>query len=183
MKLELQRAPWYHGDPTEETKSANDILNGVWSEAASTFVTMREVRAKIGGSEPMGIQPFINEVLERRFKDAGWDASDSRFRLNNTWLRITFRHQMSLGSDLLDAIRLSAIEEIEQCVLIGASLDFLRVISPKDAGVLCSFEKIVNQTARLNGATPSPLLVGKLSPLSLLSEKVHAGVFNNRVKS
>jgi hypothetical protein len=67
---------------------------------------------------------------------------------------------MGLGSDLLDAVRLSSLEHVEQCVILAAPMDFLKVISPRDAGSLSSFEKIVFQTAQLEGAVSPPLLIG-----------------------
>jgi len=182
MRVALQRGPWYRGEPSQETVSAIALLDGVWREAATRFSTIREIRIAAGRSEPMGIQTFLNQVLDERFQEAGWDGSESRYRLQNTCVRITFRHQMGLGSDLLDAVRLSSLERVEQCVILGAPLDFLKIISPRDAGSLSSFEKIVFQTAQLEGAVSPPLLIGSLSPVSRLSKHVHAEVFGKRLR-
>ena len=62
---------------------------------------------------------------------------------------------------------------------------FSTKMSTEKFPVLCSrvAVSLFSRSARLNGAISSPLLVGKLSPLSLLTQNVHAGVFNNRVKN
>lgn len=180
MRAELQWTPWYQGDASGETLDAIELLDGTWSEAASRYATIKLVRAADGRNEPKGIQAFLNQVIDEKFSEAGWDGAEGRFRLSNTWVRITFRHQMGLGSDFLDATRLAALEGVEQCVLLGAPLDFLRVISPRDAGALSSFEKIVFQAAQLNGAISPPLLIGALQPVSRLSRHVQDVVFGSR---
>ena len=147
------------------------------------FATMKTVRLAAGRPEPMGIQAFLNEVLDERFRAAGWEGSEARYRLGNTWVRVTFRHQMGLGSDLLDAVRLSSLEGIDQCVILGAPLSFLRIISPKDAGSLTSFEKLSSQVAQLQGAVSPPLLIGSVVPVSKLSKPVHDQVYGSRLKA
>lgn len=183
MKANLQRAPWYEGEPTVETIAALELLSGTWREAAMRFTSIREIRMAARRPEPMGIQTFLNQVLDEKFKEAGWDGSESRYRLRDTWFRVTFRHQMGLGSDLLDATRLSALEGVKQCVILGAPLNFLKVISPKDAGSLSSFEKIAFQVARLDGAVAPPLLVGSLIPESKIPANVYDQVFGKRLKA
>jgi hypothetical protein len=183
MIFNLTRAPWYEAEATPETEMARELVDGTWHDACDRFATISEIRKKSGRPEPKGIQAFLNEVLTERFEAAGWDASDSRFRLGNTWVRITFRHQMSLGSDLLDAIRLSALDGVEQCILLAADNEFLRVISPRDASVLCSYGKILPQVVRLAGAVTTPIMVGELIPQSPVSASSTKIVFGERLRS
>ena len=180
MRVELQWTPWYQGQATVETLGAIGLLDGTWREAANRYATIKAIRAADGRNEPKGIQAFLNQVIDERFNEAGWDGAEGRFRLSSTWVRVTFRHQMGLGSDFLDATRLAALEGVEQCVLLGAPLDFLRVISPRDAGALSSFEKIVFQAAQLNGAISPPLLIGALHPVSRLPKNIQDVVFGSR---
>jgi hypothetical protein len=180
MKTELQWAPWYQGRITTETKDALDLLEGTWREAAIRYATIKSIRAADGRNEPKGIQTFLNQVIDERFKAARWDGAEGRFRRSNTWVRVTFRHQMGLGSDFLDATRLAALEGVKQCVLLGAPLQFLKIISPRDANALSSYEKIVFQAAQLNGAVSPPLIVGSLQPFSKLPKNVQEVVFGSR---
>jgi hypothetical protein len=181
VKAEIVNAPWYSQGLTKEAESALELLDGTWSEACNKFAVAVQTRSSSHRGEPKGIQSFLNEVLTDRFLDAGWDCSDSRFRLNSTWVRVTFRHQMSLGSDFLDAIRLTALDDVEQCLLLAAGLDFLKIISPRDATVLCSFEKIAAQLSRLNGAISTPILIGELTPKSSLGKEVSKLVYGQRL--
>lgn len=180
MKAELQWTPWYRGRANTESLNAIELLDGTWREAAIRYATVKAIRSADGRNEPKGIQAFLNQVIHERFEEAGWDGEEGRFRFANTWVRVTFRHQMGLGSDFLDATRLAALEGVEQCVLLGAPLAFLRIISPRDAGALSSFEKIAFQAAQLNGAISPPLLVGALEPVSKLPHEVREVVFGKR---
>lgn len=182
MKVDLQRVPWYDGELTEEALGGIQLLAGAWREATERFTTMQAVRKAASRPAAMGIQASLNEVIDERFHEAGWEGDQARFRMANTWFRITFRHQMGLGSDFLDAVRLSSLEGIEQCVILGAPLEFLRVISPKDAGSLCSFEKIALQASRLEGAVAPPLLIGALKPVSQLPKSVSMLVYGSRLR-
>jgi hypothetical protein len=73
---------------------------------------------------------------------------------------------MSLGSDLLDAAKLVAREGYDQVSILAAEASFLRLISPKDAQALVSFEKLQISVAELRGVLPIPLFIGALSPAS-----------------
>ncbi len=182
MKATITRAPWVEDELTVESMAALELLNGSWKEACARFVTMSQIKVMAGRNAPKGIQLYLNEVLTERFVEAGWDADDSRFRLNSTWVRVTFRHQMSLGSDLLDAVRLSATGGVTQCLILAASPEFLRVITPSDAMVICSSEKFVSQVARMNGAINSPIFIGELTPSSKLDPSVSEVVMGSRLR-
>lgn len=167
MRVKLQAAPWTSVPPTTELEEACAILSGgVWRDAAIAFYAQRSARIKRGLSAPKGIQAELNRTIESRFKAAGWDAMDGRFLKDSTWVRVTFRHQMSLGSDILDAARLHVKDGLAQVAILAAEGSFLRIITPNDAAVLVSFEKLKVAVAELDGVIQVPLMIGALSPIS-----------------
>ena len=182
MKVRLVRPSWYKSEPTAETNEGVNLLDGIWREATNLFIIQGEVRKGLGKSEPLGIQPFLNDVISQRFLDSGWTGDEGRFTKGQTWLRITFRHQMSLGSDFYDAIRLPKAEDIKQCVILAADDDFLKVITPRDWRSLCSFSKLSAQLAQMDGSFSPPLLIGELKPFSALSQKAHGLIYGSRLR-
>jgi hypothetical protein len=173
MKLHLEAAPWAANTPSEELLEAVDIAaRSVWRDAATDFYVTREARRLAGRPQPKGAQLFLNGVLDERFATAGWDGLEGRYRKGSTWVRITFRHQMSLGSDLLDALRLAGREGVRHLAICAATLPFLRLISPNDAGALVSYEKLTAQVSELDGVLDLPLFIGRLTPISVLPEEV-----------
>ena len=88
-------------------------------------------------------------------------------------MRITFRHQMSLGSDILDAIKVCKKEGMQQAVILAANKNTLNLISPNDAAVIISFEKLESEIMSLNGALDIPLLYGELTPISCASSDIN----------
>ena len=182
MKAELKRPKWYAANPTEETVEALGLLNGIWREAATRFAAVRSVQESKGAVTTFGIQKHINQVIDEKFQAGGWEGSNSRYRKSDTWVRITFRHQMSLGSEFFDAIKMTGKEGVKQSLLMAASSEFLKVISPRDAGSLTSFEKLAQELAMLEGATEVPLILGCLSPVSALSEPVRELVYGPRLQ-
>ena len=95
------------------------------------------------------------------------------FFKDKTWVRVTFRHQMSLGSDILDAIKVCKKEGIQQAVILAANRRTLKIISPNDAPAIVSFEKLEKEIMSLNGALDIPLIIGELSPMSSASEDIN----------
>ena len=180
MKVALENAPWYPGKVTEDAKAGISLLNGVWREATLEFHAIRALRQRNGGTEPKGVQKFLNQSIDSRFEEAGWDGSDGRFRRGSTWMRVTFRHQMSLGSDFLDALWLSRKEGVSQCLILAAPLEFLKIITPNDAGALTSYEKVMQKVALLNGIYDVPLILGCLTPQSEVSTTILEGLTGAR---
>jgi len=173
MIVRLQTAPWYKAAPTLELREACEVLgDGVWREAAVNFYAERSARVKRGLSAPKGIQSFLNRTIGERFEAAGWDSLDGRYLKNSTWVRVTFRHQMSLGSDILDAVRLHAKENLSQVAILAAESGFLRLVTPNDAAALVSFEKLRVAVAELEGVVKIPLIIGALSPTSDLPAEI-----------
>ena len=106
MKTRLVSCPWIKPQLTQETIEAiNLIKDDVWKEASVLFAAERDTKLKTGKSAPKGMQRYLNEVLVKRFTDNGWMGEAGYFFKDKTWVRVTFRHQMSLGSDILDAIK------------------------------------------------------------------------------
>jgi hypothetical protein len=114
----------------------------------------------------------LNRTIGERFEAAGWDSLDGRYLKNSTWVRVTFRHQMSLGSDILDAVRLHVKESLSQVAILAGESGFLRLVTPNDAAALISFEKLRVAVAELNGVVTIPLIIGALSPKSDLPPEI-----------
>ena len=182
MKVELRRPNWYLAEPTAEAIEALSLLNGIWSEAAARFATIRMVQESKGKITIFGIQKHLNEIIDERFTANDWEGKNSRYRKGDTWVRITFRHQMSVGAELFDVIKMTGKEKIKQSLLLAASSDFLKVISPRDAGSLTSFEKLAQEMGYLAGTTEVPLILGCLTPISALTESVHEVVYGPRLR-
>lgn len=181
MKTKLLAPPWVKTDLTEELKEAIEIIGqDVWKEASIRFSAEREVKLRAGKSAPKGMQRYLNEVLTEHFSEKGWDGDSGYFFKNKTWIRITFRHQMSLGADILDAIKVCKIEGMEVAAILAANKSTLTVVSPNDASALVSFEKLQSEVLSLNGAIDIPLLIGELTPLTSASTAINAELKKNR---
>ncbi len=174
MKTRLLAPPWCKLDLTEETIEAITLIeDDVWKEASIRFSAERDAKIKSGKSAPKGMQRYLNEVLVERFTSNGWDGDAGYFYKNKTWVRITFRHQMSLGSDFLDALKVCKLEGMEQALILAANRKTLDLISPNDAAAIVSFEKLEREIISLNGVIDIPLLIGELTPSSSASNDVN----------
>ena len=121
---------------------ARKLLIGVWAEASEAYCSRYWAFEASGKKLPLGVQPFLNKALDQRFHDAKWFGSDGRYTKSKTWFRVTFRHQMSLGSDFIDGLLLAEKEGIEQIVIAAPSHDFAKLITPRDANSIVTFEKL-----------------------------------------
>ncbi len=174
MRARLFAAPWVNTTLTKEANEAIAIIgDGVWREASIHFTADREYKQSIGKSAPKGMQRYLNDVLDDRFSKKEWFSDSGYYFKGQTWVRVTFRHQMSLGSDILDAIKVCKNEGMKQAIILAANRKTLDLISPNDAAALVSFEKLQNEIFGLNGAIDIPLLFGELSPLSTASEDIN----------
>ncbi len=174
MKTRLVAPPWCKPELTAETLEALEIIaDDVWKEASIRFSAERDAKLKTGKSAPKGMQRYLNEVLVERFTENGWDGGAGYFFKNKTWVRVTFRHQMSLGSDFLDALKVCKIEGMEQALILAANKRTLDLISPNDAAAIVSFEKLEKEVISLNGAFDIPLLIGELTPYSSASSDIN----------
>jgi hypothetical protein len=95
--------------------------------------------------------------------------------MEDRWIRITFRHQMSLGSDFTDALKVSRRSGFSEVLIAAATGNFLKIISPNDAAALTSHEKVWAEAVDLIGCLDIPLLVGSLEAASSLPVEV-AGI-------
>ncbi|MBR0264101.1 MAG: hypothetical protein IJQ60_09510 [Prevotella sp.] len=174
MNTRLLASPWVKTQKTKETEEAVELLkDDVWKEASVLFAAEREVKLKANKSAPKGMQRYLNDVIVKKFTSSGWIGEAGYFFKGKTWIRVTFRHQMSLGSDILDAIKVCKKEGMEQAVILAANKKTLDLISPNDANAIVSFEKLEREIIGLNGALDIPLLYGELTPVSSASNDIN----------
>lgn len=181
MNVRLVSAPWIKVKFNDELEEMIEIMNNnIWKESSIKFYSLRDSMMKAGKSAPKGMQKFINNVLEEHFKENGWYGNAGYFFKNKTWVRITFRHQMSLGSDIIDALKVCKKEGMEVAVILAANRKTLNLISPNDAAALVSFEKLENEIASLDGAIDIPLIIGELTPRTSASEDIRQELIKSR---
>ena len=174
MNTRLFASPWVKTQKTVETEEAIELLkDDVWKEASVLFAAEREAKMKFNKSASKGMQRYLNDVIIKKFTSNGWIGEAGYFFKEKTWVRVTFRHQMSLGSDILDAIKVCKKEGIQQALILAANRRTLDLISPNDAAALVSFEKLEREILNLNGALDIPLLYGELSPASSASNDIN----------
>jgi len=183
MRIEFINAPWFTGKISQEAITASQLLDGIWREATNEYVAIRESRLQQGLREPKGFQAHLNRIIIDRFNEAGWDGEGGRFVKGATWIRITFRHQMSVGSDFLDALRVVRREDVQFAAICAAPLEILRVISPNDAAALTSFEKLNMLAASLDGVFDIPLVLGALVPQSSITSEVFEKLLSSRPRN
>lgn len=173
MKLRLYAAPWYKPELTNEASEAVGIFaDNLWAEASVEFYAVRDAKLSAGLRAPKGMQGTLNEIIQRRFRAAGWQGDSGYYFKGTTWLRVTFRHQMSLGSDIVNALKVCKKEGATLAIIIAADRETLKVISPNDAAALVSFEKLQAEIQSLDGAMDIPLLYGSLTPASKASKLI-----------
>ena len=181
MKTKLVAPPWGAPELTQELKEAVSILkDNVWSEASVEFYANRDAKIRAGKHAPKGMQQTINNVIDRKFHKAGWEGEAGYYFKNTTWIRITFRHQMSLGSDIIDALKVCKKECMNCAMICAANRKTLEIITPNDAAAIVSFEKLHNEIISLNGAIDIPLILGELSPFSKASQIIEDSLSNKR---
>ena len=181
MKVRLVAPPWGKPNITKEIEEAVRILgDGVWADSSVRFYAERDAKVHAGKRAPKGMQATLNEVVEDKMLAKGWEGDLGYFFKGRTWVRITFRHQMSLGSDIIDAIKVCKKEGMELAVIMAANRETLKTISPNDAGALTSFEKLQSEIWSLDGAIDIPLLIGELSPLTAPSQLISDELLKSR---
>jgi hypothetical protein len=146
------------------------LSDNVWADSSVRFYAERDAKIHAGKRAPKGMQGTLNEVISDKFSSHGWEGDSGYYVKGRTWVRVTFRHQMSLGSDIIDAIKVCKKERMELAVILAANRNTLSIISPNDAGALTSFEKLQSEIWSLNGVIEIPLLIGELSPMTMPSQ-------------
>ena len=181
MKVRLVAPPWGAPAMTEEAREAVRLIgDNVWADASVDFYAKRDAKIRAGKRAPKGMQQTLNSILEERFVKSGWDGDSGYFVKGETWVRVTFRHQMSLGSDIVDALKVCKKEGIKLAMILAANRDTLSIISPNDAPALVSFEKLEREIAGLDGAIDIPLVIGELSPSSSASQTIDDSLRKSR---
>jgi hypothetical protein len=181
MNTNLYKASWNNEEPSKLLLEASEILkDNVWRETAINFYATRAAKLRNNKPAPKGMQAELNKVITSRFEKAGWVGIDGRFIKDQVWIRITFRHQMSLGSDILEALKVFSKEKYKQVAIFACSLNTLKIISPNDAGALVSFEKLRIAIADLHGVLNIPLFIGELTQFSELPKDIEKEIYRPR---
>jgi len=175
VRLTYTSSPWTDQVPCDALMEIVNILQeGVWRQAATEYYGEKTKAQQNGKVGPQGVQSFLNRIIDQRLMEYDWRGSQGRFKKDDAWARITFRHQMSLEADILDALYEQKRQGAGQTAIIAAGNDFLRVISPNDWRALCSYEKLKAACERLEGCLDFPLFLGLLEPFSDLPKEVAA---------
>jgi len=140
-----------------------ESVSNIWAQSAGDFYARHVAAVARGIKPPLGIQPFINNRLDAELPASGWEGSEGRFTKDSTWLRITFRHAMSLGSDFMDGLLLAYREGIRVAVIAAPSIEFAKLVTPKDAGAIVTYERIEEYFSRAHPLFQIPLVIGRLS--------------------
>lgn len=181
MKVTLFAPPWGAPALTPEAEEAIKIIaDGLWAEASLAFYAKRNAKIASRARAPKGMQRTLNELLVKKFDANGWAANSGYFMKGETWIRVAFRHQMSLGSDFIDAQKACARSGVKLAIILAADLQTLKTISPNDAAAIVSFEKLQNAVIDLDGVINIPLLYGKLTPSSHASFDIERELHLNR---
>lgn len=165
--------------PEPDIISINQILEGIWHEAAMAYAAEYRARELGGRKKPVGVQRYLNATAEDRFGEASWSPYGGTYFKDGIWLRITYRHQMSLGSNIIDALKAVGKYNFQVAIIAAATESFLDLISPADARALTSFEKLLAEVNDLAGVVSAPIIVGELGPYSRLGGST-AGVIHSR---
>lgn len=173
MRVRYVAAPWCGPVITEEAASLVEVLSDdVWQEASVRFFAERDAKIRSSQRAPKGMQKTLNTVIDEKLTRNGWVGDSGYYVKGSTWLRVTFRHQMSLGSDFLDALKVCKKEGMDLAIILAANQDTLRVITPNDCMALVSFEKLQREVMSLDGALDIPLLIGCLTPITMPSQAI-----------
>lgn len=181
MKVQLFAPPWGAPGMTAEGQEAVKILgDNVWADASTRFYAERDAKLRMGKRASKGMQATLNKLLVEKFEGEGWYADSGYFIKEDTWVRVTFRHQMSLGSDIIDAQKVCARSGIKLAMILAANRETLDIVSPNDAAALVSFEKLEREILDLDGVIDIPLVYGKLTPLTHASRAVENQLLRDR---
>lgn len=138
------------------------LMDGAWGSASDLFSARNHVRREQNRTLKVGKQSDLNEVLEGRFEESGWQGSDGRFFKDSTWIRFSFRHSMSLGSDFLEAFRVHKLEGFQLICLMYADENLLENIWQSGGQALCSYDKASAYWSQLYSVLEMPLVLGRL---------------------
>ncbi|MGI6033591.1 MAG: hypothetical protein ACOX69_09265 [Coriobacteriales bacterium] len=181
MKVELYTPPWGAPEMTNEGQEAIEIIgDNLWAESSVEFYAERDAKLRNGKRAPKGMQATLNKLLVKKFKEKDWLADSGYFLKKDTWVRITFRHQMSLGSDFIDAQKVCALSNVKLAIILAADRQTLDIITPNDSAAIISFEKLQREVIGLNGVIDIPLLYGKLTPKTHAAQTIESQLMHDR---
>lgn len=173
MRLRYVAPPWGAPNLTDEAKELVSLLaDNTWAGASVDFYAERDAKIRAGKRPPKGMQKTLNSVIGEKLTNSGWEGDLGYYVKGDTWFRVTFRHQMGVGSDLLDAMKVCKKEGIRLAIIAAASRDALREVSPEDCGSMMSFEKLQSEVIGLEGVLDIPLLIAELTPLTRASQMI-----------
>ena len=142
--------------------SLNSILTGTWEESNQIFQASNSARIAQNKKKKVGLQSDLNALITQKLIDAGWEGEEGRFFRDGSWIRISFRHYMSQGADLLEAYSVFKRENFKQIALIYGEDAFLKSVWPGGHSALCSYEKAVSMWSQYEEILPMPLILGKI---------------------
>ena len=181
MKVRLVAPPWGVPAITKEAEEAIEAIgDDVWAKSCIRFYAERDAKIRTGKRAPKGMQGTLNKIIADKMFEREWEGDLGYYVKERTWVRVTFRHQMSLGSDIIDAIKVCRKEGMELAIILAANRKTLDAISPNDAGALISFEKLQSEIWSLDGAVDIPLLIGELSPMTAPSQIITDELLKSR---
>lgn len=167
-------------EDTSIISELNNALEGVWREAASAWRRDLIANRASGGTTQKGTQKYINAALDERLEEAGWTGRAGRWRRNDVLLRVSFRHYTTIGSDLFDALRVCKNEGVRKYILVYASYDALKIITPDDSKTICSIDHLEDVLSAAQGVIDVDVLPVKLSIDGELPQEVHREVYSPR---
>jgi hypothetical protein len=124
-----------------------------FDDVLARFEQENEHRKSSGRKEAQGKQSTINAIFREEFAKFGWEIEKNVFNdpINDLtidfWKRqvgidVAFNHRSFIGGDLL---RLQAAAEVKNVINVGVYIcptkDFVKVVSPKDASSMVSYER------------------------------------------
>ena len=124
-----------------------------FEDVLARFEHGNERRKTSGLKEAQGKQSTLNAIFREEFAKFGWETEKNVFNdpINDLtidfWKRqvgidVAFNHRSFIGGDLL---RLQAAAEVKNVINVGVYIcptkDFVKVVSPKDASSMVSYER------------------------------------------
>ena len=140
-----------------------NLFDNVLEYSVNSYIAYNSFAEKNEQRKLSGLQKTINERVDNLFVNDGWFVVDGRATKDRIQVRITFRHQMSIGTDFIEALKLIADNEVDYCVILVAEYDLVKFISPKDANSLLHYPKLSNFYNSYKSILPENLHIGSLS--------------------
>ena len=146
-----------------------------FEDVLSRFKQENERRKESGRKEAQGRQSTINIMFREEFAKHDWEIEKNVFNdptndlTIDFWKRkvgvdVAFNHRSFIGGDLL---RLQAAAEVKNVINVGVYIcstkDFVKVISPKDASSMVSYERTKWYLENFYPVLTAPILLIGLS--------------------